>query len=80
MRSIIKQRTIERSRGLLAARVLDLRTKQRLSQQALADHAGIDRKTVNRIENGHFSPSVETLLRICHVVKASPSQMLKGIK
>ena len=41
-----------------------LRLKREISQEALAQRAGVDRKTVNRIENGHFSPSIETLVRI----------------
>jgi len=35
-----------------------------MSQDQLAQLAGIDRKTVNRIENGHFSPSIDTLTRL----------------
>jgi DNA-binding XRE family transcriptional regulator len=28
--------------------------------------AGVDRKTINRIENGHFSPSLDTMVRLAH--------------
>jgi DNA-binding XRE family transcriptional regulator len=34
------------------------------SQDDLARRAGVDRKTVNRIEKGHFSPSLDTLVRL----------------
>lgn len=40
------------------------RTSLQLTQENLAEIAGLDRKTINRIENGHFSPSVDTLIRI----------------
>ena len=51
-----------------------------LSQQQLADLAGIDRKTINRLENSHFSPSVDTLYRVCTVISIHPSQLLQGVK
>lgn len=40
------------------------RIKLGYSQQDLADICKIDRKTINRIENGHFSPNLDTLVRI----------------
>jgi transcriptional regulator with XRE-family HTH domain len=52
------------SRELLSEWIRETRTKQNLSQEGLAEIAGVDRKTINRIENGHFSPSIETLVRI----------------
>jgi transcriptional regulator with XRE-family HTH domain len=35
-----------------------------LSQEALAERAGIDRQAINRIELGHQSPILDTLIRI----------------
>jgi transcriptional regulator with XRE-family HTH domain len=52
------------SRELLSEWIRETRTNQNLSQEGLAEIAGVDRKTINRIENGHFSPSIETLVRI----------------
>ena len=51
-----------------------------LSQQELADLAGVDRKTINRMENSHFSPSVDTLFRLCTVFGTHPTQLLQGVK
>jgi DNA-binding XRE family transcriptional regulator len=45
----------------------------------LAQKAGIERKTVNRIENGHFSPNLSTLIRVCKALKVKPSEVLEGI-
>ena len=44
--------------------VRNSRATLELSQEGLAEIAGVDRKTINRIENGHFSPSIDTLVRI----------------
>ena len=60
-------------------RLKAFRIEAGLTQQQLADYAGIDRKTVNRIENGHFSPNIETLLRLCVVVSKKPTEVFEGI-
>lgn len=46
----------------------EVRIAEGLSQEALAAKAGLDRKTVNRIENGLFSPSIDTLMRLCQIL------------
>ncbi len=70
---------IQTSRSDLADRLLVLREARGLTQQELADAARIDRKTVNRIENERFSPSIDTLFRLCGVLNTTPSRVLKGI-
>jgi len=56
-----------------------LRIDKGLSQDNLAKAAGIDRKTVNRIENGHFSPSLDTFFRLCIALDVRPADLMKGI-
>ena len=63
----------------VARRMKVARQKRKLSQQALAELAGVDRKTINRIENNHFSPNVETLVRVCSALDVKVSAFLKGI-
>jgi len=63
----------------VSARLKTLRLQRELTQQVLADKAGLERKTVNRIENGHFSPNLSTLIRLCSVLKVKPSKILEGI-
>ena len=38
-----------------------------MTQQALADHIGVTRQTVNAIELGKYSPSLEVAFRIAAV-------------
>lgn len=40
------------------------RTAQRLSQEKLAELAGLDRKTVNRVEQATYATSIDHLLLI----------------
>jgi len=61
----------------IAKRLRQERERQGISQTALADRAGIDRKTVNRIENGHYSPNMESFVLICKALHLDPSDMLK---
>ncbi|MXX04134.1 MAG: helix-turn-helix transcriptional regulator [Gemmatimonadetes bacterium] len=38
-----------------------------MTQQQLADRVGVTRQTVNAIERGKYSPSLEVAFRIAHV-------------
>lgn len=59
-----------------AERLAEMRAERGYSQARLAELAGVDRKTINRIENGHFSPSLDTLTRISVVLKCSLTELL----
>jgi transcriptional regulator with XRE-family HTH domain len=59
-------------------RLISLRIERGLSQARLAELAGVDRKTINRIENGHFSPSLDTLTRLSVVLKCKLSDLVEG--
>jgi putative transcriptional regulator len=67
---------IEKQHRLVADRIKTIRKQRDWSQDHMAKLAGIDRKTVNRIENGHFSPSLDTILRVCLVCGLSASELL----
>ena len=71
------KRDVQNMRNELADRLLALRSKHDLSQAALAQMAGVDRKTINRIENGHFSPALDTLVRLSSALSVTPSSLLK---
>ena len=58
----------KKSRAIISDWVKNSRIKADMSQDALATFAGIDRKTVNRIENGHFSPNLDTMTRLSVVL------------
>ncbi|GDX33488.1 hypothetical protein LBMAG16_03190 [Actinomycetes bacterium] len=77
---VISQRTLKVKSSLQQEVVADQLRKQRikaeLSQDELAKLAGIDRKTINRIENGHFSPTLDTITRLCVVLKITPGTLL----
>lgn len=71
--------SVKAKSNIISKRLKFYRIESGLSQQALSDYAGVDRKTVNRIENGHFSPNIETLLRLTTALDVTPAEIFKGI-
>lgn len=60
----------------LAGHLRKLRTDRGLILQDLADHSGISRATLSRIENGEVSPTAETLGRLATALALPLSQLL----
>ena len=52
-----------------------LRQTLGLTQQALADAAGVTRKTINTIERGHYVPSTVLALRIARALNLEVGQI-----
>jgi transcriptional regulator with XRE-family HTH domain len=73
----VLKRSVKDKRVRLAERLYELRQDNGLSQARLAEIAGVDRKTINRIENGHFSPALDTIVRLCVALGVNPSEILK---
>ena len=72
--------TATKNEKIISERLRELRIAQGMTQGELAEYAGIDRKTVNRIENGHFSPNLDTMFRLCAALSISPVRLFQGIK
>ena len=70
------KREVKDMRKVLADRRCELRTDAELSQARFAEIAGVDRKTINRIENGHFSPALDTIVRLSVALGITPSALL----
>ena len=72
------KRRVKEQRLVLAARLYEFRLDHDLSQARLAEIAGVDRKTINRIENGHFSPAMDTIVRISTALGVDSSEFLQS--
>lgn len=48
-----------------------------MTQQMLADRAGIDRVYLSELERGLLMPSVETVFRLAEVLKTKPHQIIE---
>jgi len=57
--------------------MIERRSKLGITQAQLAKLCGVDRKTINRIENGHFSPSLDTMLRIALILSQDANKFIQ---
>ncbi|MFD5901022.1 helix-turn-helix domain-containing protein [Streptomyces microflavus] len=64
-------------RRAIGQRVRDARTAARLTQEGLAGRAGVDRKTVNRLEQGATSPLLDHLLVIADAIGVPLSDLVR---
>jgi putative transcriptional regulator len=55
----------------LGSRLKELRSAAGLTQQGLADRAGVSRKTINTVENGVFVPSTVLALELARALETT---------
>lgn len=55
-------------RRAIGERIRDARLHANMSQEMLGERASVDRQAINRIELGHQSPILDTLIRIADVL------------
>lgn len=67
---------IDTTKATIAEAVKARRMELGWSQLELAETAGVDRKTVNRIENGRYSPSMNTLVSVGNALGLTMTSML----
>ena len=53
----------------IANKVFDLRTKNQLTQEQLAEVIDVTRATINAIERGDYNPSLELAFRLSRFFK-----------
>ena len=64
-------RRIKPDRRALGAALRDFRESSGISQEALADRAGLHRTYVGGVERGERNPSFESLTRLLHALDVS---------
>jgi transcriptional regulator with XRE-family HTH domain len=55
------------------------RERAGLSQEALANEAGVDRAAVSVFERGRRNPNLRTILRLARALELAPGVLLRGI-
>ncbi|MER5326550.1 helix-turn-helix transcriptional regulator [Streptosporangium roseum] len=56
-------------------RLRDVREGQGLSQERLGELAEVDRKTINRIENGMYSPRLDNVVQIADALDITVKEL-----
>jgi transcriptional regulator with XRE-family HTH domain len=60
---------------LLGKRIAEIRKRERLSQEKLAERAGISAQYVSNIERGKENPTLDLLLGLADALKISLGEM-----
>lgn len=63
----------------LGQNIKDLRAAQQISQDKLAEDAGVDRSYMGMIERGESSPTVVPLMKIARALQVDVAELLAGI-
>jgi transcriptional regulator with XRE-family HTH domain len=64
-------------RRAVGERIRAARLHANLTQESLAEQAGMDRQAVNRIEQGHASPLLDNLIRIAAALDVPLSDLVR---
>jgi transcriptional regulator with XRE-family HTH domain len=59
--------------------VRERRTALGLSQEALAERCGVDRKSISRVETGTFSPSLDRVWRLADGLDLPIDQLFSAL-
>lgn len=62
-------------KSLLGKRIKELRKRNKLTQEKLAELIGIETVSLCNIENGKYYPSSENLEKIINILKVSPKDL-----
>jgi transcriptional regulator with XRE-family HTH domain len=64
-------------RRVIGDRIRAARLHANLTQEKLAELAGMDRQTINRVEQGHQSPILDNLIRIADAIGVPLSDLVR---
>lgn len=65
-----------RLREVFASNLRRLRIERRLSQEALADGAGVDRTYIGSLERQVYSPTIDMVEKLAEVLDVPPHKFL----
>lgn len=64
----------------LGQRLLELRKKQQLSQEEVAEKLDVTRQTISKWETGQSTPDFDKILPLCELYGITSDELLKGTK
>jgi len=65
--------------GVFGANLRRLRLQRCLSQEDLADRAGLHRTYISSVERGHRNLALVSIIRLASALGLSPCEMLEGL-
>ena len=64
--------------NLIGKRIAEIRKKQHLTQERLAEKTDLTNNYISNIENNRSIPSLETLVKLCGALHITPNDILIG--
>ena len=61
----------------LRTKIRELRLRDRLSQEELAQRVGVRRETIGHLENGHYNPSLKLAMDIAKVFHTTVEELFR---
>lgn len=77
---MLANNTIPESRQIFARNLKEMRVKQRLSQEKLADMAGLHRTYVGSVERGERNISIDNMERLASALNITIQDLLNADK
>ena len=68
---------MEDVRALLAKNLRRLRYAAKLSQEELAERAGVNRGYMSDIENGHYNATIKVIAKLAEALGVEPAELLR---
>ena len=62
-------------RRQFGTRLREVRERQGITQEKLGERADVDRKTINRIENGMYSPRLDNVFQIADALDVPVTEL-----
>ena len=72
------RQSVSRGERSFGHHVHSLRRARGLTQEQLADRCGLSADTIRRLEHGDFSPSLDTLRKLCAGLELQLSTLFEG--
>lgn len=67
----MKDKVIVEARIILCKQLREIAESNGITQDQIATATGVSRNTISRMFNGRFSPTLDTYLKVCRIVKAN---------
>ena len=61
----------------LHTKIRELRLRDRLSQEELAQRVGVRRETIGHLENGHYNPSLKLAMDLAAVFHTTVEELFR---
>jgi len=71
------QAWLQQNRWDIGRRIRDLRLARGLTQIQIGDHAGLDNKTISRLENGVYDTPLSYYLRVARALEVPPWRLFR---